>query len=387
MVHRLSDADPITVRQVSIVDQSLTVEALATSDDSIRLRSQAAAIMGGLSGLEVPDLFPTLKFTSFAVRLVDHRGDEVFWIVSAPQDAKFAETGAVRWLANSVFQDNTPAYRRSQADRLIGQLETGLRDLLHLHWQAAHGDGYTSVVLTSTLLKELRRMARREGEDEQDDRTLLNYTLLPQLAAAASGEPLLTTHGCVLDADQLKLDLAKLNKIRRKVAHHRDVTAQDLEITRTVVAAIFRPLGERHPDLTMDFLAERWDDAVQTLMKDLSTSMHTEDPPQAGTVPETERQAIAAKMLEQQLTAAKRGQYALGNLVVPAARQSIHDLAEQALRRLVEALSDTLEVARQESLNLEDALAAHDRHASAMDDIRRLGVEIERIRVMEHSVG
>lgn len=386
LVHLLGDVDQITVRQVSLIDQSLTVEVLATSDDPILLRGQAASVMGGLSGLDVPDLFPALNFTNFAVRLVNHRGDDVFWIISSPQDAKFAETGAVRWLANSVFQDNTPAYRRSQADRLIAQLEKGLRDLLHLHWHMTHGNGYISTVLTSTLLKDLRRMARREGEDEHDDRTLLDYTLLPQLAASACDEALLTTHGCVHDSDQLKEDLAKLNKIRRKVAHHRDVTVQDLEIVRTVVAGIFRPLGERHPDLIMDFLAERWDDAVQTLMKDLSTGMQTEDPPEAGTVPETERQAIAARMLEQQLAAAKRGQSALGNLVVPAVRKSIHDLVELAFRRLVDALGDIAVVARQESLNLAEALAAQDRHAKAMEDIRKLGEEVERIRVLEHSV-
>ena len=35
----------------------------------------------------------------------------------------------MEWLANSILQDNRP-YRRSQADRIIGQIETGLGNYL-----------------------------------------------------------------------------------------------------------------------------------------------------------------------------------------------------------------------------------------------------------------
>jgi len=207
LTHLIGDVDEIRVRDVKIVDRSLTVEVLASSEDPMLLRGQAASVMGGLSGLDLGELFPVLEFETFAVRLVNSRGEDVFWVMSSPEDANFAQFGAVRWLANSLFQDNTPNYRRTQADRLIGRLETGLRDLLHMHWIEAHGSGYAPKVVSPTLLKNLRKQARSEGEDDTDDRALLDFTLLPQLAESVCSEPLLVTDGCVVDQEQLKLDL------------------------------------------------------------------------------------------------------------------------------------------------------------------------------------
>ena len=386
LAHSLSDIAPIIVRSVYMIDGSLTVEVLATSDDPIRLRGQAASVMGGLSGLDPADLFPTLEFSQFAVRLVDERGHDVFWVISSPQDATFAEGAVVRWLANSIVQDNTPAYRRAQADRLIGQLEVALRDLLHYHWSLEHGNQYSSSVHTSTLVKDLRKKAGSEGEDEHDDRALLDFTMLPQLVRAVCSEALLVNHGCVVDATRLREDLTKLTKTRNKVAHHRPVSDQDLATIRSVVATVLQPVGEHHPDLTADFVADRWDDAVETLMSDVTSGMQTAEPPEPGTMTEPERRVVAAAMLEEQLAATKRGQTALDSLTVPPVRRSVDDLAQQAFHQLVNALEDLAAVARQDNLRLEDARAAQARHKAAMRDIRHLGTEIERIRVLEHAV-
>ena len=93
LAHSLSDIAPIIVRSVYMIDGSLTVEVLATSDDPIRLRGQAASVMGDLSGLDPADLFPTLEFSQFAVRLVDKRGHDVFWVISSPQGRNVRRRG------------------------------------------------------------------------------------------------------------------------------------------------------------------------------------------------------------------------------------------------------------------------------------------------------
>ena len=103
-------------------------------------------------------------------------------------------------------------------------------------------------------------------------------------------------------------------------------------------------------------------------------------------MPETERQAVAAEMLEQQLATAKLGLSALSCLVVPAVRQSVHDLAERALRELVDALADVADVARHKFLAPQTAEEAAERHAAGMMLIDQLGQEIQRIRVLEHAV-
>lgn len=381
--HIVGNVPKITVRSVRILEQSLAVDVLATSDDRNLLLGQAASVMGGLSGLDVSGMFPSLSFTTFAVRLVDGGDNEILWVVSSPDDARFAEGSVIRWLRNSIVQDNTPAYRRSQADRLVSQLEVGLRDLLHVHWLDAHGAGYASVVLTAAHRQVLRRMARREGEDQSGDRTLLDYTMLPQLAEYAVGEPLLVAHGCVDDPSQLADDLARVNKVRRKVAHHREITADDLRTLRDGAGRILQAIGSYHPELVIDFVVQRWDDALRALTQQLSADMKTDEPPTAGSMPESERQAIAAATLRQQAEAATRALSALGTLVVPPVRRTAHEVAEHALHDLAAALRDLAELANQPRLDLE---AIHDgcrRHADAMAQIRQLGDELERVLVLE----
>ena len=112
-------------------DRTLVVEITARSTNPITVRGEIASVMSLLSGLGVPELFPVLHAESFGLRAYDDAGEELLWVVSSIEVAGFAGDGrAVDWLENSLFQDNTPAYRRSQADRTIGQIETGLRNCL-----------------------------------------------------------------------------------------------------------------------------------------------------------------------------------------------------------------------------------------------------------------
>ncbi len=137
LVERLG-ADPINVWNVSMSDRTLVVEITARSTDPITVRGEIAGVMVALSGLGIPELFPVLHAESFGLRAYDAAGEELLWVVSSIEVAGFAGEGrAVEWLANSLFQDNTPAYRRSQADRIIGQIETGLRELLTVFSESA----------------------------------------------------------------------------------------------------------------------------------------------------------------------------------------------------------------------------------------------------------
>jgi hypothetical protein len=148
---------------------------------------------------------------------------------------------------------------------------------------------------------------------------------------------------------------------------------------------ILQPIGEHHPKLINDFLNERWDDLAQSLVQDLSRDMQTGDLPEAGAISESDRQGLVAQVSIDQLEAARRAIVVLGNLVAPPTRQSIHDLLAAALHQFVEANESLTEVAANESLTAGQALAASARHSDAMAVIRRLGEDIERIRVMEHS--
>lgn len=384
MAHLVHDGvAEIKVRAVMVVDQSLTVEALATSEDPVRLRGQAASIMGGLSGLDLAGLFPALHFRSFAVRLCNRRGEDLFWIISSPEDARFSVTGAVRWLANSIFQDNTPAYQRSIADPKISQLETGLRDLLHDHWVEEHGPTYAEKVFTDTLLKNLRKSARKEGEDETDGRALLDLTLLHQLRDLACSEALLLEHGCVEAAERFASDLEILNRIRRKVAHHRAITSADTEETRRIAMAILGPVGRYHPGLVDDFLVDRWDAAVADIFSQSRSGFSQPEPPARNTLSEIARRDIAIGMLEEQLDAAMTALSSIRQLVVPPTRQQRHDAVEEAFSVLVEGLTSLISVAASPHVTVAQMEAASGNYEHALGLVRRLGEDILEMRVLE----
>ena len=84
-----------------------------------------------------------------------------------------------RMASDSLLQDNTPAYRRSQADRTIGQIETGLRELLDHHGLQRTGDAYPNQLWSPSELSNFKGRADAEGRNHDDARTLLDYVLLP----------------------------------------------------------------------------------------------------------------------------------------------------------------------------------------------------------------
>ena len=153
--------------------------------------------------------------------------------------------------------------------------------------EAAHGqpvstDGLTSEAVASIEVADSVREAAREAARRAVD-----------LMRAVCSEALLVNHGCVVDATRLREDLTKLTKTRNKVAQHRPVSDQDLATIRSVVATVLQPVGEHHPDLAADFVAARWDDAVETLMSDVTSGMQTAEPPEPGTMTEPERRVPA----------------------------------------------------------------------------------------------
>jgi hypothetical protein len=63
-------AEPVNVRDVKMSDRTLVVEVAVESPDPIEVRGEIAKVMGALSGLDVPGLFPVLEVQSFGVRRV-----------------------------------------------------------------------------------------------------------------------------------------------------------------------------------------------------------------------------------------------------------------------------------------------------------------------------
>ena len=375
-------AGPINVRNVSMKDRTLVVEITARSTDPLMVRGEIAGVMGGLSVLGIPELFPVLDAETFGVRAYDAAGEELLWVVSSIEVAGFAGEGRpVEWLANSLFQDNTPAYRRSQADRIIGQIETGLRDLLDHHGCQRIGADYPNQLWSPSELSELKGRARAEGRNSGDARTLLEYVFLPQLRDAIVDHDDWFDDGCLPDTGAFKASLGALNAVRRKVAHHREISSDELKDCRAIARRCLAPVGGVHPYLVEDFLVDRWEDQVAQIVDSMRAGFDSADPPPAGSMPEVQRRQIAIDALTAQRRAVNEWLSSLSRLVVPPPRQQLHDSAVTALTRWQAALDDLISTGSRRDLTPAQAQAASDVYAEALDYVREVTEEIRRLRV------
>lgn len=381
LVERLG-ADLIDVRNARMSDRMLVVEITARSTDPITVRGEICGVMGALSGLGIPELFPVLHAETFGVRAYDAAGEELLWVVSSIEVAGFAGEGrAVEWLANSIFQDNTPAYRRSQADRIIGQIETGLRELLDHRGLQRTGADYPDHLWSPPELSRLKGRAAAEGCNSEDARTLLDYLFLPQLRDAIVDHHDWFDDGCIPDTEAFRESLGTLNAVRRKVAHHREISSDELRDCRAIARSCLTPIGRVHPHLVEDFLVDRWEDQVAQIVESLRAGFDSADLPPAGSMPETQRRQLVIDALTAQRLAVNEWLSSLGRLVVPPPRQEIHDAAVTALTHWQAALDDLIATGSQEDLTLAQAQAARAAYTEALAQVREVAEEIRRLRV------
>ena len=373
-------ADPINVRNVRMSDRTLVVEITARSVDPLMVRGEIAGVMGGLAGLGIPELFPVLHAETFGVRAYDTAGEELLWVVSSIEVAGFAGEGrAVEWLANSIFQDNTSTYRRSQADRIIGQIETGLRALLDHHGLQRIGADYPDQLWSPSELSTLKGRAAAEGRDSADARTLLDYLFLPQLRDAIVDHHDWFDDGCLPDPEAFKDSLEALNPVRRKVAHHREISSDELKDCRAIARRCLAPVGGVHPYLIEDFLVDRWEDQVAQIIDGMRAGFDSADPPPPGSMPETQRRQLVIDALTAQRLAVNEWLASLSRLVVPPPRQQLHDTAVTALTHWQAALDDLVATGSRRDLTPAQAQAASAASTAALDHVREVTEEIRRL--------
>ncbi len=380
VIDRLGAA-PIDVRSVQMADRTLVVEFTVDKDDTTSLLGEVANVMGVLSGLDVPDLFPQLPVEHLGARAFDNEGQEIMWIISSLEAAGFIAKGQpIEWLNRSMVQENTPGYRRSQADRRVGQVETALRDLLHEHGVEHGGAAYLKHLWKESDIKDLEKAARKEGLSS-DPRDLLDFTFLPQLVESVANNPFWFQDGCIPNPTRFKSEMARLNKIRRKVAHHREISEGDLQTCRDVAGIVLRPIGEVHPDLADDFLVDRWEDEVSRLISELQGAFDGISVADKGTVSESERRRQVIAAIQGQLDGVEATIEGFARLAVPAQRQALHEATLAAMGRWRDALIDLSEASKQPGITVSEAEAAREGYSAALAEVREMRQRIRAIRL------
>lgn len=381
LVDRLG-ADPIDLKNVRITDRTLVVEIVATSADPIAVRAEIAGVMGALSGLDVPSLFPVLGIQSFGVRAFNAANAELLWIVSSLDAAAFAAKGQpIEWLSRSWMQENTPAYRRSQADRMIGQVETALRDLSDFHARNHAGEEYLDHLWPANVVGDLRDRAQTEGLEIDDPRALLDFTYLPQLLEAIITHVAWMDDGCVPEGSALNRALTTMNRVRRKVAHHRPISEEDLRACRETAQSVLGPVGQVHPELATDFLVDRWEEEIAEIFATAMQTLQSPTVPDAGSVSERERRAAAVAALDTQLSGLESALNRMKQVVVPAQRTELHRRALTALVRWRDGLRQLATVGKRPNARLADLEARQAEYENALREVGELRREIKALRV------
>ena len=274
------------------------------------------------------------------------------------------------------------AYRRSQADRTIGQVETGLRELLDHHGLQRIGTAYPNQLWPLSELSRIKSRADGEGRDSQDARTLLDYVFLPQLRDAIVDHHDWFDDGCLPESEALKVSLGTLNTVRRKVAHHREISSDELRDCRAIARICLTPSrgGPSVPDRRLPRRSLGQRQAAQ-IVDGMRAGFDSADPPPAGSMLETQRRQIAIDALTAQQLAVNEALSSLSRLVVPPSRQQLHDAAVTALTHWQDALAELIGAGSNQHLTTTQVQAASTVYAEALDHVRDAAEEIRRLRV------
>ena len=204
---------------------------------------------------------------------------------------------------------------------------------------------------------------------------------LPQLRDAIVDHHDWFDDGCLPDTEALKESLGELNKMRRKVAHHREISSEELRDCRAIARSCLTPIGGAHPYLIDDFLVDRWEDQATQIVDDMRAGLDVAEPPPAGSMPETLRRRLAIDALIAQRRAVNEALSSLSRLVVPSPRQQIHDAAVGALTHWQAALADLIAQGSRQDLTTAQTQAASAVYAEALKRVREVTEEIRRLRI------
>ena len=252
--------------------------------------------------------------------------------------------------------------------------------MLHEHGSKHATATYLEHLWDESQIRELGKAARKERLSN-DPRDLLDFTFLPQLVDAVANNPVWFDDGCIPDPTRFKSEMTRLNKIRRKIAHHREISESDLQTCRDVAAKVLGPVGAVHTDLADDFLVDRWEDEVSKVMSELQGGFEGIVVADKGTVTESERRRQVIAAIQGQLDSVEATIDAFERLAVPAQRQTLHQATVAAMERWRDALMDLSEASKQPDITVREAEAAQDTYSAALAEVREMRQQIRAIRL------
>jgi len=268
----------IVVKSIDMMNSILVATFCPISKDSMGIKIEACQIIAYLSSLfdgeEKLGELGEFGITHFSARGLDDNDDEIMYVVSSKESARFARNGqSVEWLTHTLFQDNTDENRLSQAKVRISRVEKGLRSIISYVLKNRNGIGWWRNVnirvregAENVYLNKYGVTTLPSGDE------LIKYTFLPSLKKLVLDNWNDFKH-IFQDVDIFTNDMDRLNFIRREESHNRIISPSLIVELEEIYKRLLGSIEQEIPGTIPHFLIENWRIELAKIFDDLSKNM------------------------------------------------------------------------------------------------------------------
>lgn len=240
-------------------DDTFLVEFATEHSASVDIKSEIATAIGFLNGFFRDNELSPISPRSYAAQAITHEGRPLIHAISSRSAAEHLSNGrSIEWLHGTVFQEHTQEFRLGLAKRRIAELENGLRSLIRRVLSDAVGTDWWMHCVGNKVRQQTELMyERQEGIECSDGDTLIDFTFLLDLRKIVVSN-WDSFRQIFPDQTRFAECLELLNKIRRREAHNRELSEQDVHDLDEIHGELMSAIAQVVPDAAANFLQENW---------------------------------------------------------------------------------------------------------------------------------
>jgi len=360
----------IVVKSIDMMNNILVATFCPISKDSMGIKIEACQIIAYLSsffdGEEKLGELGEFGITHFSARGLDDNDDEIMYVVSSKESARFARNGqSVEWLTHTLFQDNTDENRLSQAKVRISRVEKGLRSIISHVLKNRDGIGWWENI--NIRLREKAEHAylnKYGGTTLPSGDELIEYTFLPSLKKLVLDNWNDFKH-IFQDMNIFTNDMVRLNFIRREESHNRIISPSLIVELEGIYKRLLGSIEQEIPGTIPHFLIENWRSELAKIFDDLSKNM-------VELAPEDKKDLkVMMKKFQRYRNLISDLKHKLEGLTIPPNKKKLHSDLVDVISRSVAALDRVVIASKTMDVKeIENAGKDHERCTEELNDFR-----------------
>lgn len=309
----------LRVSKVRLVNNdTFLVEFVTDQFTSVDIKAEIATAIGFMNGFfRDNDLVPVTP-KHFAAQAFTTDAKPLVHAISSRHAAEHLSNGrSLEWLNGTVFQEHTQEFKLGTAKRRIAELENGLRSLIrYVLSAAADTDWWVQCVGRKVRQQTEAMYERQEGIECSDGDTLIDFTFLLDLRRIIVSNWSRFDH-VFPEQTRFAGRLEELNLIRRREAHNRELSDQDLEDLDSIHRELMTSVAQVVPDAASNYLLENWRNRLSEIFDAAAQS-------QVETVP-SGQPLLAIAALRRQIERFEDIETQVASVVAPPAMLPLHD--------------------------------------------------------------